>query len=410
MPHRERGRFFDLAALLVAVALVLTGGPVAAQEVGEDDVSDEVARIGLDAPPSLSTAKRRQAKTNGWALTGVAAFASGYDSNIYLGPTDTKDSAVFDLDAKLEGLFYPTRRDRIKVRLESVNTPYTAADNVDEFKQRVDAVYYHRFKGVGTYSLAGEFKHENDSATNSAGDSLIRDFEYLSYRAKTGFRWNVAKDQVLQLRYYIKRKDYFETPGLNSLDWWRHGPKVKYAYDFEQPVTLVASYEFQHQIYDEEDAANRDGGEPDSNPAEVHFFHTTRAGAGWRITPWVRLMGEFRFRRKDDRFDDFESYSDYRGEMAVVLIPIELLQLEAATKISHRNYDERPADTTTIPDTGALEYDRYRFEFVSRYEISDHFAIWSIYGFDKRDSNRIGTNSFRSYTQHAVSVGVTTAF
>lgn len=117
--------------------LAVIGLPAAAQEVGEDDLTDELARIGLKAPPGLRKAKRRQAKEEGWSLTGVAAAAAGYDSNIYLGPNNTTDSAVFDIGGNLDGLFYFTRDDRLEVTAQSANTPYTASSRANEFTQKL---------------------------------------------------------------------------------------------------------------------------------------------------------------------------------------------------------------------------------------------------------------------------------
>jgi hypothetical protein len=392
-----------LLALLVAL-------PTWAQEAAEDDPADELARIGLEKSPDLRKAKRRHAKKEGWALTGVAAGAVGYDSNIFQGPESTQDSAVFDLDAKFEGLFYFTGRDRLKAGVESTNRPYTASSKVDDLTQKGMIAYYHRFREVGTYSLGGEVKHSNDSATNSIGEEFTRDFEYVSYRGRTAFRWKPAADHVLRFRYGFKRKDYVETEGLNSLDWWRHGLKVQYAYRDSDPLRLWAGYEFEQQLYDDEDAANRDGSEPEINPAEEHFFHTARASAKWQVSPILSLSVEFRFRNKDDRFDDYESYYDHRGEFEVALVPIESLRLEARTRISHRDYHRRPEDTTVDPETGTLEYNRYRVDLTARYEITEHLAVWAVYGFDKRDSNRIGGTSFRSYEQHLTSLGVTAAY
>lgn len=412
----------NVIPLLSGTLALLMALPAFGQEAAEDDLTDDLARIGLEAPPSLRREKRREARREGYAFTLVGTAAAGYDSNIHKGFSgtfvdttttltengSTSGAAVFDLGAKLEGLFYLSSRDRMKVSLESMNSPYTKdTSKVSEYTQNLDLFYAHRFRDWGSTIFSGDIKHSNDSATEGAGNDFTRDFESVAYRGRLGHRIELVDGHILKLSYAFKRKDYFEANALDSLDWWRHGPKAQYIFDCSDDVRWKTSYEFQQQLYDEEIAAFRDGDETGSTTEEEHFFHTARTSFEWSVTNHVSAEAGFRFREKDDRFEDFESYYDYEGELTLTWAPTSLLRFEAGQKISHRDYQKRPRVSS---GGGTLEFDRYRTSFQTRYEISDNLAVWGLYGFDLRDSNRVGGTSYRSYDQHQASVGVTTAF
>ena len=89
------------------------------------------------------------------------------------------------------------------------------------------------------------------------------------------------------------------------MDWWRHGPKLRYTFDFNDDVRWKSSYQFQLQLYDEEPAGDSSGSEI-GTPDEEHFFHTARTSLEWQISDQVVAEVELRFRQKDDRFEDFE--------------------------------------------------------------------------------------------------------
>ena len=407
----------NLGPLLVGLICALVALPALAQEAPRDDVTDELATIGLEASPELQRQKRREARKNGKAFTFVGTAATGYDSNIYKGISGaTSDSALFDVGAKVEGLFYATRRDRFKVSLESTTTPYTATQKVSSYTQELDFFYAHRSRDWGTTSFSGEIRHKNDSATNAAGEEFTRNYESMVYRARAGQRLEVAEGHIVKLSYAFKRKDYFETPGLVSLDWWRHGPKVQYWMNLGEDARWDFSYEFQEQLYDVEPSSNRDGAELPGNPPEVNFFQTVRTGIEWQFINDVIFEAGFRFRSKDDRFEGYESYSDYQGELSLTWVPTPVLNLEVGLKISHRDYDGYPENISD--NSGQLKFDRYRASALARYQFSERLAAYAAYAFDKRDSNRtcnspISPNQcvvFRSYAQHTLAAGVTAAF
>ena len=193
---------------------------------------------------------------------------------------------------------------------------------------------------------------------------------------------------------------------LRSLDWWRHGPKLRYSFDFNDDVRWKSSYQFQLHLYDEEPSGDSSGIEI-GTPDEEHFFHTGRTGVEWQISDQVAAEVGVRFRQKDDRFEDFESYNDYQGELEITWAPTPSLRFEASQKVSHRDFEERPKEFGT---GGTLQYDRYRTSFLTRYELSKYVAVYGVYGFDKRVSNRVGSASYRSYDQHTVSAGITVAY
>ena len=297
----------DFRKVLLAlswISLVCAGIPrvVTAQEAPEDESAYERAKIALQVPRDLRRAKRKHAREGGWAWTAVANATAGYDSNIHEGPgqelagdVPVTSSGVFDFDGQLEGLHYFTRDDRVKFSVETLNHPVTAASKVADYTQRGRFFYAHEFLDrKASFAFKGAISHTNDSVTTSRGSSvttlggITRDFENFVYRGSGSFRLRIAGNQSLSLGYGFKRKDYFETAGLASLDWLRHGPEADWAIDVGRSFSAKVSYDFWIQNYDSNPSASLSPGSVFSDvefpikPTEEHFFHTARFCFLWR--------------------------------------------------------------------------------------------------------------------------------
>ena len=408
----------DRSKHLLALGLIplLWGGlprAVSAQEAPEDERAYERARIALQVPREIRRAKRKRAREGAWVWTGIANAMTGYDSNVHDGPGEQSpgdvpitDSATFDFDAKLEGLHYFSDNDRFKFSFESLNHMLTATRRAADYTQRARFFYAHRlFERKASLAIKGAISHTNDSVTTSRGDKLTRDFENMVYRSTASFRLKIGRGQVASVSYGFKRKDYFETPGLNSLDWWRHGPKASWGIDLPRRISAEASYRFWIQNYDDEPSSVESGVEFPENPQEEHFFHTLRLDVLWRPNERVWLDARYRFRRKDDRFQSYESYSDHGVELSAHTRAFDALELEASGGFHRRNYDNRPGDA---PDT--LRYDLWRADALARYALTSHLAVYSLYEFETRDTNRSAGSTYRDYTRHIITFGVTGAY
>jgi predicted porin len=242
--------------------------------------------------------------------------------------------------------------------------------------------------------------------TNVEGDPLARDFEKYTYRGSSALRWEPIERHAVRLSYGGKVRDYVETTGLDSLDWYSHGPELDWSFDLRDDLELEAGYEITFQNYEEEPAADRTGDDNVAGyPDEEHFFHRVDAGLEWEALPDLELSAGYLFRAKDDRFRDYESYEDHGAELGIDWRPVPPITLSLESRYSHRDYRHREDDGGS-----ELEYDRVEVDFGARYDLSKHLALFGGYGFNYRDTNRRDGTSYRDYTIHTVLGGVALAY
>jgi hypothetical protein len=390
-----------LVGLCAAAALA---APAAALELGEaDDFSNAVVLLQL--PSDLRRVKIRESKEQfAWSFTSAALV--GYDGNPNQAPS--VDGAGMNLiGARAELRRHLTRDDWFKVTAMGTFTPYWQdGDDLSEWMQQGTLRYTHRFSRKLRAGFYGAVQHENDHATNIDGVALDRDFEYISFRMKPHVSWKLGSDNRFRLAYEAKRKDYAETSGLESLDWWRHGVGVEYERKIGETAEVGLEFDFDVQLYDDEPAALPDGTEPPGAPDEEHYFYIVEANGSWQLLPWLQLSGGYRLRIKDDQFRDFESYVSNLGEIGLLFRPLELLSIDVMGSYERRNYDKRLADTPG----SELHYDRYRVRTSVHQGLGEHLALVAQYDFALRDSNRSVGTSFRSYERHRVLAGVQLAY
>ena len=373
--------------------------------------------FSLDAPDSLERAKRRAAREDGsWEWTMLGRLATAYDTNIHRTPEQGADpvdgSALFRANAAAELLHYFDGRHRLSLRAETKNAPRASdTDTVSEYSQAFIAGYSHRINDANRAFLSFSVRHANDSQTRIDGEEFTRDFEHISYRLLPTLRHEVSDWQTLRVGYYAKRKDYSATPGLTSLDWWKHGPLLEYEIEPVDDLAFTAGYRFTAQSYDSEIAAGRDGNDDPGtgNPPEEHFFHQLSAEVEWDLVDWLGAEAGYAFIRKDDRFRNFESYDAHEASVRIGLLPSDRWLLEVEADYRLRFYDNRPEDPNA-PTADKLEYDRIRVGFNTRFDVTEHTSLFAHYVFSTLESNRETGDAYRDYTRHFGQIGVGFAY
>lgn len=396
-------------ALSIGLVVALLGGlglGASGQELAEDETQGVSRRVMLQPSRALERAKRAEAREGAWVWSGIASLAGGFTSNAFESPSATQNSALGDLELQGEALRRFTPSDRLRIRVRAGFVPYTETSDLDTFNQTVSTYYRHRISRGSSFSLLAKAERENDDAVDINGNDYVRDFGYFSYRVQPTLRLALGELGNLRVSYGLKRKDYDETTGRNSLDWWKHGPKVSLEHRFGRAFSLEASYSFAIQQYDKEPANDVTGLEPPGTPDEKHYFHRAALDGTWRLSRNLRLEAEYAYRMKDDRFQEYESYDDHGGKLAVTWAPSRILAFQLGGSFSRRDYDNRPG---TLPGE-TLEYDRIEGHANVRYELSRNLSLFALYAFTDRDTNRDTGISYRDYTDHTMLSGVTLAF
>ena len=389
--------------LLIALSFALPL-PAGARDLTDiDDFSASAAHLKL--PAGLARSKIRSSRER-WSWAAIGSVMTGFDSNPVQAPSaDVSGLSTVGLRGELRR--YVTMNDSLKFTATGRFLPYWKdSDRLTELSQDVTARYTHHHDYGRRFSMLFAFRHENDHATTIDGVSLDRDFEYLSYRMQPSVTWRVAPGQGFRLRYDAKHKDYMETPGLESLDWWKHGPSLRYELGLGEFGRAGVEYRFAVQNYLEEAAALPDGSEPLRGPAEEHFFHAAAIDSSFQLTRWLVLATGYRFRMKDDRYRDFESFDSHSARLGFAILPTETLTLDLRGSYEFRDFAKREADSPG----STLRYDRFRTRFSARQVLNGHMSLLGRYDFGARDSNRSSGGSFRSYERHRLLAGMSVAY
>ncbi len=395
------------AVLLVLTMTVFAAVPSWAQNRPENDDAG-IYGIGhlLTAPADLRISKRREAKrSHSWILTDMATVATGFDSNIHESPNGAEHSAAGTFGAKLEALRYAGDQNRFRITTEALGTRDTKTSDTSPFQQEVTAFWGRR---TGSYSTTATLKakHHNDSSTNVNGDDLIRNFEYFSYQGSFGAWIYPGKDSAVRISARVQRRDYQETPGRNSLDWWKVEPRIAYRLDLSDKLQSQIFYSLTLQRYDANLASTATGITAIGNPEEKHLFHRAGLDLEAELSDRLRATLEYDFKAKDDRFEGFESYQTHTIDVELQWRPTSRWKLVAGAAYGHRDYDKRPG---TNGDT--LHYDRWQALALASYRFSDPVTLFVDYELSLRDTNRSTTRTtFRDYERHATMVGCTVAY
>ncbi len=385
----------------MSVAVGLTGAPQA-QEI-QDVGSVRQMSIGLSAPNDLKRTKRRRAKKGEWPVTMMAAAALGRNSNIFLAPTREQASLVSQGAISGEMLHYFSDSTRISINAAGNGSFHTASSRADSFGFDGSVFIAHRFGSSLKFLMNTRFSRENDDVTRIDGSLLRRNFAANVYRSSPALVFRPNRDHRLRIGYRVKFKDFDETPGLSSLDWWSHGPRASYRWSFTKESDIAFSYSFGHQLYSEEPSSFSDGRELRSNPTERHFFHSTDVEVGWEPSDRLAFDAGVGWQRKDDLFEDFESHNTIVVDASARLTALGI-EFSLEGDYRRRWYDKRPND-----GSGSLKYHKARGKIGARRQLSDTIAAFATYDVLWRSTNRHEGINFRSYLIHQASIGLSCA-
>ena len=239
------------------------------------------------------------------------------------------------------------------------------------------------------------------------GNGYQRDFASWRIGFSTGLKRKVGHRNQCYLGYEAAYKDYDETPGLNSIDWTSHYVSLRYRHRLSNQLTGRLWAKVGYQRYDEEPANNAiDGNEKTQNPVEEHLLHQVTMWATWKPSRRWKSDVQYRWSRKDDLFEQYESYNNHRVKCSVSYQLSKNWHVAGDIKFDQREFDRRPAYETG----GQLSYQRWQVGMHVTKRLSPHAVIQAQYGYQCRESNRSFGTVYRDYSIHLMMIGWGSSF
>ena len=398
-------------AFAVLLSVIVFSDPAAAQL--RDRLTEDSLRRRHEIYRSWSYLKEKDSiareKGSSWLMMG--GWGGGYDSNIFESFENEKSSALIDGMFRVENWRYLSERDQLRIRVDvplRIHLQETPEGNAfrgpDQFEPRVMAEWRRQQSENLRFGIWTEFKYENDGIVNTEGFSSVRDFEHIQATVRPWLEYRFGGHRAtfqVQSRY----RDYVPTEGLPSLDFWRFGPNLDVEFRTSESTSVSVGYQFRVEDYIAAPSRNRDGRFGVVRPPEKHNFHRASLEGTWRPNRKMLNSLAVAYIRKDDLFEDFESFHDYLVWGRTELYVTDRVKFSLMAAYEFRDYDRRPSG-----GGDRLEHSRYYLLPALRYEIDGQFAVYGYYMFNSRDSNRIFGRDFRDFEINRFITGVSFAF
>ena len=228
-----------------------------------------------------------------------------------------------------------------------------------------------------------------------------REFAHVAGRFQPSVQFAAGRRGSLALTWSTERVDFDEQPGLISLDYWQHGPSVRFRTRVGPIADLTAEYAFRMQRYDDELASLRTGQERPTNPVEKHNFDRLSVDARLQPVEVVSVIVGYGFERKDDRYVGFESWTDHGLRAGFESSIAPRITLGVGLRYDNRRYDNRLGD-----DGARLRYDLVVVEGSAALEMTEHLSLYATARSANRNTNRSFGSEFLDIKVSQVASGI----
>ena len=391
-----------LSLILGATTVVPTA--LSAAEGADEEGSVSISGL-LNVSESLRSEKRAEARKGAWPVTVEMGLGAGWNSNIYDGWAGQEvDSALIVGAAKLglEHRFTAQDRWRINGQAQGKWVAEDSTANVSE--GRVETDWQHKFSPAVTTMLQIGADVQNDTALTALGTELTRDEDFLAYNGRGSIDIDLTSSDNVETGVLYRRKNYVETPGLNTLDWDQFGGQLRYRHRSDW-WTARLWYEVVLQTYDEEPSSDQSGVELTTNPTEEHLHQTALVWWSAQASKHTEIDLKVKYSMKDDQFEGYESWSEWRASAGISCAITAVARLGLDGWYAKRDYDNRAAAPGET-----LEYDKYGIEGWARFNINQHWSIALIAQVVDRDTNKDTGTAYRDYTVIEMIGGVSAAY
>jgi hypothetical protein len=211
------------------------------------------------------------------------------------------------------------------------------------------------------------------------------------YRVQPSAHIAIRK-QAFWLSYVVQRKDFRDQAFLPSLDWWQYGPSVKWRMPVGPNADMEVDYTVRLQRYDEAVASNQSGSLVESNPTERHVVQRLDVDTFWRATSTMQWRFGYCFEKKDDRFEDFESWTGHCARSEMTRILLSRFVVRGAVLIENRHFDNRLGDSDAT-----LRYNRLLWESAVGWYATPSITLFASVSNSKRVTNRTTGSDYRDF-------------
>jgi len=389
---------------LVAALAILCPLRLAAVDAVDEEGSVSAGNL-LDVSSSLQREKRAAARDGGWPVTASIGAGAGWNSNLYDAWSGAEiDTAILVEAGELEIEHRPSTQDRWRMALKAQGTQYLEDSEANALEIGLSTDWKHAFTDAVNLKIDAGVTSKDTASFTALGTKLTRETSYLAYDAGTSVDVDVTPADNVAIGIGYRRKDYDETTGLNTLDWDKVGGSVHYRHKSAW-WTGRLWYDLDVQKYDEEPASDTTGLELPTYPAEDHVLQSVLAWWSADLTPTRTLTLKLKYSTKDDRYESYESWNEWRLTAGFSAVLSEHLHVGIEGWYAMRDYEHILADVNQ-----ELSYDKFSFDAWARWYFNAHWSFLVEAQTVVRDSNKNAGTIYRDYTVYEVLSGVSAAF
>ena len=328
-------------------------------------------------------------------------IGSGYSTNIFEQSVDSVGSMMLQSSLTTQLLFEPSPENRIALWASGFASPYRLESAPATFLGRGGLSVSHRINQRVLAAVSADGRIESDDVVNKEGEDPRREFAHVAGRFQPSVQFAAGRRGSLALTWSTERVDFDEQPGLISLDYWQHGPSVRFRTRVGPIADLTAEYAFRMQRYDDELASLRTGQERPTNPVEKHNFDRLSVDARLQPVEVISVIVGYGFERKDDRYVGFESWTDHGLRAGFESSIAPRITLGVGLRYDNRRYDNRLGD-----DGARLRYDLVVVEGSAALEMTEHLSLYATARSANRNTNRSFGSEFLDIKVSQVASGI----
>lgn len=390
--------------LCLTLTLITTTGAMAAE--GPDEEGSISPHSLLSTSNELRKDKRDEARTGGWPVTAAVALGAGWNSNIYSGWSGEEVDSPLLIAAGELGIehSFNNRQDRWRAKAGAETTQVFEDGDASSVQGDLDSDWRHRFSQAVALTVDVGVTYADSTGQSALGTVLTRDEDYLAYDGRVSVEFDLTRADSIEIGAAARRKDYAETPGLNTIDWTKYGGLLRYRHRGEG-WTLRLWYDLDLQQYDDELASDSTGAEVAGNPTEEHLLQSAQLWYSVMTGKQTELDAKVKFSSKTDQYEDYESWSEWRVGLGITSALNSRFTIGGDGWYAMRDYD-----TITASTGDELSYDKAGIEVWGRWQFNAHWAAsFSAQGVERDTNNDVGT-TYRDYRVIEVVTGVSAAF
>ena len=391
--------------LLFTLGTLLLSGPASAASVEEDDEESIPSDMSFSVPAEVLAAKKDSAGQNGFSLLlGASAFL-GTDANIYRSPTSAEhDSHAWGNWGYLRS-DARWKRNRMLTTANWKQTQYPGHSAVNANYGHVSNWITRPLGRRLDLEVDLDLSHQNDDAVKIDGTKYDRRYGYWRSSAEAVLEWNPGRHHRLRVSGEGLRKNYDETPGLNSLDWHQVAGRAEYRYRFASSHYLDMGYAVANRRYRAEPASIRAGDELPSNPTEHHRYREATVGYNVPMTRGLSAHSSYAYADKRDLFEGYENFRRRQGALGIDLKLTSALSLSADAEHANTDYDHLHGDHGR-----ALRYRTWDVGLGSRLRGNQSCWLFGSVGYYERRSNKSFGTLYRDYHGILTRLGLSVFF